>query len=79
MKALIDIYRRTFLYRGTAILVIVSNILFVIFNLISLVLFIPFLQLLFRDPKEKVELVAQPFYHGGFFGFFHLLFEVFSV
>ena len=70
MKALIDIYRRTFLYRGTAILVIVSNILFVFFNLISLVLFIPFLQLLFRDPKEKVELVAQPFYHGGFLDFF---------
>ena len=70
MKALIEIYRRTFLYRGTAILVIVSNLLFVIFNLISLVLFIPFLQLLFRDPKEKVELVVQPFYHGGFLDFF---------
>ena len=70
MKALIEIYRRTFLYRGTAILVIFSNLLFVIFNLISLVLFIPFLQLLFRDPKEKVELVTQPFYHGGFLDFF---------
>ncbi len=78
MKALIDIYRRTFLYRGTAVLVIVSNILFVIFNLISLVLFIPFLQLLFRDPKEKVELVAQPFYSGGFLDFFTYCSKVFQ-
>jgi subfamily B ATP-binding cassette protein MsbA len=70
VKALLEIYRQTFKYKGTAILVIVSNLLFVIFNLVSLVLFIPFLQLLFRDPKEKVELVAQPIYHGGFLDFF---------
>jgi len=78
VKALLEIYRRTFLYRGTAILVIVSNFLFVIFNLISLVLFIPFLQLLFRDPKEKVELVAQPLYHGGFLDFFTYCSKVFQ-
>ncbi len=78
MKALLEIYRQTFKYKGTAVLVIVSNLLFVIFNLISLVLFIPFLQLLFRDPKEKVELVAQPFYHGGFLDFFTYCSKVFQ-
>ncbi len=70
MKALIEIYKRSFKYKGTAVMVIVSNLLFVIFNLISLVLFVPFLQLLFRDPKEKVELIAQPIYNGGFLDFF---------
>jgi ATP-binding cassette, subfamily B, bacterial MsbA len=70
VKAIIEIYRQTFKYKGTAVLVIVSNLLFVIFNLISLVLFVPFLQLLFRDPSEEVVLVSQPIYHGGFLDFF---------
>lgn len=78
MKALIEIYRQTFKYRGTAILVILANLLFVVFNLISLVLFVPFLQLLFRDPKEKVEVIAQPIYQGGFLDFFTYCSKVFQ-
>ncbi len=70
MKAIIEIYRQTFKYKGTAVLVVISNLLFVIFNLISLVLFVPFLQLLFRDPKDKVVLVSEPVYNGGFLDFF---------
>ncbi len=78
MKAIIDIYRQTFKYKGVAILVIFSNFMFVIFNLISLVLFIPFLQLLFRDTKEKVELVAKPIYSGGFLDFITYCSKVFQ-
>ncbi len=70
MKAIIEIYRQTFKYKGTAVLVVISNLLFVIFNLISLVLFVPFLQLLFRDSKDKVVLVSEPVYKGGFLDFF---------
>ena len=40
-------------------LVVVCNLLFVVFNLLSLVLFIPVLQLIFRDPKE-IALPAYP-------------------
>ena len=52
--------------------------MFVIFNLISLVLFIPFLQLLFRDTKDKVELVAKPIYSGGFLDFITYCSKVFQ-
>ncbi len=70
MKALLDIYRLTFKYRLTAILVIISNLFFVIFNLVSLVLFVPFLQLIFRNPSEKIAVVTKPMYDGGFLNFF---------
>lgn len=47
---------------------IVFNLLFVIFNLISLILFIPFLQLIFNT--EETEHIAKPYYNGGFMAFF---------
>jgi subfamily B ATP-binding cassette protein MsbA len=64
MKEFLEIYRYTFTYRGRAILVIVSNLLFVIFNLISLVLFIPVLQLIF-EPTEKVPELIEPHFSGN--------------
>ena len=50
LKDLKEIIKYTFVYKGIAILVVVCNLLFVVFNLLSLVLFIPVLQLIFRDP-----------------------------
>jgi subfamily B ATP-binding cassette protein MsbA len=47
-----QIYRYTFKYKGLALLVVLCNLLFVVFNLLSLVLFIPVLQLIFRNPSD---------------------------
>jgi len=69
MKEFLEIYRYTFTYRGRAILVIVSNLLFVIFNLISLVLFIPVLQLIFK-PAEEVPDLIEPSWSGNLLDIF---------
>lgn len=61
MKSVLEIFKYTFKYRGTAILVILSNLMYVIFNLISLALFVPFLQVLFKETKEEL---IQPVYTG---------------
>lgn len=50
-------------------MVVLSNLLFVIFNLLSLVLFIPVLQLIFRDP-DSIEILQKPYYNGGFIDLF---------
>lgn len=57
MKGFLQIFKLSFSYRKTAFAVIIYNILFVIFNLISLVLFVPFLQLIF-DPEKRAEAAA---------------------
>lgn len=59
LKDLKEIIKYTFVYKGIAMLVVVCNLLFVVFNLLSLVLFIPVLQLIFRDPKE-IKLPSYP-------------------
>jgi len=69
MKDFWEIYRYTFSYKGRAILVIVCNLLFVIFNLLSLVLFIPVLQLIFK-PTVSIQKINAPIWNGGFFDFF---------
>jgi len=63
MKSLLEIYRYTFSYRWQAIMTIVFNLLFVIFNLVSLVLFIPFLQMIFKTEEAK-EVIKKPVYDG---------------
>jgi ATP-binding cassette, subfamily B, bacterial MsbA len=68
MKSLVAFYKYTFSYKVPAILTIIYNLLYVVFNLLSLVLFIPFLQLIFKV-NEAVSLV-KPVYHGGFIDFF---------
>jgi ATP-binding cassette, subfamily B, bacterial MsbA len=58
VKGLIQLFKLTFIYKRTTILVIVSNLLFVIFNLLSLVLFIPFLRIIFKtDDTAAVEIL----------------------
>jgi len=54
-----------FSYRRSAVLVIVFNLLFVIFNLLSLVLFVPFLKLIF-NPEELAAYIdgGQPTFAG---------------
>lgn len=62
-------HRFTFSYKGAAILTIVFNLLYVIFNLLSLILFIPFLQIIFQT-DDAAEKIAKPIYNGGFIDFF---------
>ncbi|UKN03367.1 ABC transporter ATP-binding protein/permease [Paracrocinitomix mangrovi] len=58
MKAFWQILKLSFLHRSTAVLVIIFNLLFVIFNLVSLILFVPFLKLIFD--KDDASLVNVP-------------------
>lgn len=69
MKNFFELYRYTFKYKLLAILTIVFNLLYVIFNLISFALFIPFLQLIF-NPERDVVMPSKPIYDGGFVNFF---------
>ena len=69
MKNFFELYRYTFKYKLLAILTIVFNLLYVIFNLISFALFIPFLQLIF-NPEQDVVIPSKPIYDGGFVDFF---------
>lgn len=64
MKATRQIYKYTFSYRGLAVLTILSNLLFVVFNLVSILLFIPVLQLIFNPGKSAI--LEEPVYQGGF-------------
>lgn len=77
MKDILEIYKYTFKYKMNAILVIVFNILYVIFNLLSLALFVPFLQVIFNDDKVKEELI-RPVYDGTFSGFFAYIGELYN-
>ena len=69
MKGILEIYKHTFKYKWTAILVIICNLLFIIFNLIGMALFVPFLQIIFF-PEKQVESIVEPVYQGGFMNFF---------
>jgi subfamily B ATP-binding cassette protein MsbA len=60
MKQLKTIFRATFIYKWRAIVTIFFNLLFVVFNLVSLVLFVPFLQVIFPS-EEKIEPLSRPF------------------
>lgn len=68
MKSILEIYKHTFKYKGLAILIIVYNLLFVIFNLISIVLFIPFLQIIFPKDPSKIIALKKPVFEGSFKG-----------
>ena len=59
MKQLRALYRATFIYKWRAFATIVFNLLYVIFNLLSLVLFVPFLQVIFPSDEATTK-VAQP-------------------
>src|SRR5690606_38534867 len=70
MKQIVEIYRYTFKYTGYCLAVIGSNLLYVLFNLLSLVLFIPFLQVIFPTGDTKKKELIEPIYNGGFADFF---------
>ncbi|MGV6862341.1 MAG: ABC transporter ATP-binding protein [Putridiphycobacter sp.] len=54
MKGLKQIFKLAFSQKKHAYLTIISNLFYVIFNIISLVLFVPFLKLIF-NPEESTE------------------------
>lgn len=62
MKGIIQLFKLTFIYKRVTLMVIFSNLLFVIFNLLSLVLFVPFLDIIFNpenDPQGFVKPVWE--------------------
>lgn len=67
MKQIKEIFKATFSYRWRAISVIFFNLIYILFNLISLLLFIPFLQIIFKEQKEVVEPIMDS---KSVFGFF---------
>ena len=75
MRGILEIFRYTFKYKAYAFLVILFNLLYVIFNLISLALFVPFLQIIFTDSSE---VVLKPIHQEGFFNFFEYQGELFN-
>ena len=62
-----EIYRYTFKYKTLAWLTILYNFLFVVFNLLSLVLFVPVLQLIFKSGADN-PLLTEPKWNGGLVG-----------
>lgn len=77
MKALLEISRYTFKYRLLTFSVIIFNLLYVVFNLLSMALFVPFLQIIFLN-EESSEVLTEPSYQGGFLEFFTYLTDLFS-
>ena len=75
MRGILEIYRYTFKYKGMALLIILFNLLYVIFNLISLALFVPFLNIIF---SENREVVLSPVMKEGFINFFRYKVDQFN-
>jgi subfamily B ATP-binding cassette protein MsbA len=73
MREIIEIHRYAFTYRMTSILVIIFHLLYTVFNLVSLVLFVPFLQIIFLDKNKAIKHVIEPVYNGGFINFFKFI------
>jgi len=69
IQSYLEIFKYTVKYKTLTVLVVLCNLLFVIFNLLSLVLFIPVLQLIFRNPAN-IDLVEKPIFNGGFLDLF---------
>ena len=69
IQSCLEIFKYTVKYKTLTVLAVLCNLLFVIFNLLSLVLFIPVLQLIFRDPAN-IDLVEKPIFNGGFLDLF---------
>ncbi len=75
MKSILELFSYTFKYRTIALLVILFNILYVIFNLISMALFVPFLQVLFKETSEEL---IEPVYSGHFTDYFTYIADSFN-
>ena len=63
MNTIRQIFNYSFKYKKLAFLTIIGNLLFTFFNLLSLVLFIPFLQLIFSSEKLQT-VIPKPTYSG---------------
>src|SRR5690554_2696553 len=73
MQQLKTIFKATFIYRWRAIATIFFNLLYVIFNLISLVLFVPFLNVILPS-DEALEVVHKPVFSGeGIMSYFEYI------
>lgn len=72
-----EIYNYTFKYRGLAWATILFNFLFVVFNLLSLVLFVPVLQLIFRT-EQTLPVVSAPQWKSGFSGAVNYIKDAYS-
>ena len=73
MKGFFQIVKLAFMHRSASVLVIVFNILFTVFNLLSLVLFVPFLSLIFEpDQQEQITEMTKPIWEHreNFFSYF---------
>ncbi len=68
MKSTLEIYKHTFKYKRLAFVVIFYNLLFVIFNLLSMVLFIPFLELIFPSDLNQTITPIKPVFDGSIKG-----------
>ncbi|MBW7867850.1 MAG: ABC transporter ATP-binding protein [Brumimicrobium sp.] len=78
MKQILTIFRKSFIYKSRVILTIIFNLLFVIFNLISLVLFVPFLQVIFPADGDII-VQAKPILEGGKFSdYVHYISEYYN-
>lgn len=66
MKDFKQLYAWTFSHRKSSNLTIIYNLLFVLFNLISLLLFIPFLQLIFEKTTKVAQLTVPQLGKGWF-------------
>jgi ATP-binding cassette, subfamily B, bacterial MsbA len=62
MRGFFKIYQLSVYYKWKAILIVFYNFLFVVFNLLSLILFIPFLQIIFPKENQVRELLEKPVY-----------------
>ena len=69
MKTIKRLFFHTFQYKSDTVFTVLYNLLFVIFNLVSLALFIPFLELIFKKQVPDVAPIA-PTFEGGFFAVF---------
>lgn len=58
VKSYFKILKMALAYKGLAALNILFNVMYVVFNLLSLLVFIPFLQLIFET--DAVEVIANP-------------------
>ena len=68
MKEFKALYKATFIYKWRAFATIFFNLLFVVFNLVSLVLFVPFLQVIFPSGNDLTRVSKPVFEEGSIMG-----------
>ena len=81
MHQLKTLYKVTFIYKWRAFATILFNLLFVIFNLLSLVLFVPFLQVIFPSEEVGNTVISRPRLaemESGVFGFIEYIKEQYN-